>query len=457
VSGPNTNDRRVFRVGYFFDGDVGFFNDRVLYLEGGRIRGIFGASDSSPQAEALRQEFLHSPVVDLPDAYLLPGLINAHQHFYSALALAVSYDERPPNFPELLRQRWWRLDRALNLESVALCAQVSALQGLRHGCTAVFDHHSSPSCIRGSLAAMAEALEPLQLTAVLCYETSDRNGSQAFADAVEENLCFMEACRSSENVRGMFGLHAGFTLGERSLKKVAELGNRAAPIHVHVAEDTCDVEHARSLGYKGPLDRLRAFGLLNEESLLVHGVHLSKYELQLAAELGCRVAICGESNFNNRVGTPKASGFRSDRILMGTDGMSCDMLATARATLLALSACDPAEPEPQVPVGKMLWDNAPQYLSVVLNRNFGRVRVGEFADFSIFPYVPVSPVTSETAYSHIMSGVSMDARASWVYANGVPVLENGEFTMVDEAAIQAEARRVSVNLAQRFESLTPFP
>ena len=72
------------------------------------------------------------------------------------------------------------------------------------------------------------AFSDLGITAVLCHETSDRNGPEAFEQSIEENLAFAEAHRSNPDRRGMFGLHASFTLSEDSLKRIAAASSLAA-------------------------------------------------------------------------------------------------------------------------------------------------------------------------------------------------------------------------------------
>ena len=116
-------------------------------------------------------------VVDVAGTLVLPGLVNAHTHLYSALARGMPGPAEPPRrFVEILERVWWRLDRALDEESVRVSALVGAIEAARSGTTTLFDHHSSPSFIRGSLATLRRAVEEVGLRSVLCYETTDRNG-----------------------------------------------------------------------------------------------------------------------------------------------------------------------------------------------------------------------------------------------------------------------------------------
>ena len=59
--------------------------------------------------------------------------------------------------PEVLERVWWRLDRALDAESVYLSGLVGAIEAALSGTTLVIDHHASPSFIRGSLDLLRRA------------------------------------------------------------------------------------------------------------------------------------------------------------------------------------------------------------------------------------------------------------------------------------------------------------
>ena len=71
-----------------------------------------------------------------------------------------------------------------------LSGLVCALEAVKAGCTAVIDHHASPSFIEGSLSTLKEGFEKVGLRGVLCYETTDRNGRDGARQGVEENRRF---------------------------------------------------------------------------------------------------------------------------------------------------------------------------------------------------------------------------------------------------------------------------
>src|SRR5215216_5920215 len=117
-------------------------------------------------------------VIALDRKLVLPGMVCAHTHLYSALARGMPPPPRAPlNFKEILELIWWRLDRALDEETIYWSAMAGAMDAARAGTTCLFDHHASPAHITGSLQIVSEAIEKVGLRGVLCYEVTDRGGS----------------------------------------------------------------------------------------------------------------------------------------------------------------------------------------------------------------------------------------------------------------------------------------
>src|SRR5690606_19407683 len=99
-----------------------------------------------------------------------------------------------------------------------LSALLGGIAALRSGCTTVIDHHASPNAIHGSLDHVAEAMDALGLRACLCYEVTDRDGEERAKAGIEENVRFLERVAAAPGrLRGKFGLHASFTVSDRTL------------------------------------------------------------------------------------------------------------------------------------------------------------------------------------------------------------------------------------------------
>ena len=153
----------------------------ALLVEDGRIARI------APPASI---EGSFDRVLDAKGKVVLPGLVNAHMHFYSTLVRGLGKAAPSRDFQEVLENLWWRLDRKLSLADVEVSAQVILLEAIRKGTTTLVDHHASPGAVRGSLDAIACAVKACGLRACLCYEVSDRDGERVADEGLEENAAF---------------------------------------------------------------------------------------------------------------------------------------------------------------------------------------------------------------------------------------------------------------------------
>lgn len=248
--------------------------------------------------------------------------VNAHTHLYSGLVpLGMPPAEPPPpNFLAILERIWWRLDRALDEESVAASARYYVAAALLHGTTGLIDHHESPNVIEGSLDVIADVCQELGLPAVLCYGASERNGGPDEARrGLAECRRFIET-NSRPLVRGVVGLHASFTVGDETLRAAGRLARELdTVVHVHLAEDLADVEHAAACGHRHPLERLLAAEALPTGSILAHGVHMGAAEMSVCNDRGLWLVHNPRSNEGNRVGWAGALA-HAERVALGTDG-----------------------------------------------------------------------------------------------------------------------------------------
>jgi putative selenium metabolism protein SsnA len=386
-------------------------------------------------------------VLDLAGELVLPGLVNAHTHLYSALARGMpGPKESPRSFVEILEKVWWRLDRALDEESVYLSGLVGAIEAARSGTTALFDHHASPSCTAGSLTALRRAVEAVGLRSVLCYETTDRNGLEGRDAGIAENRAF-QAKGASPLTLGMVGAHASFTLSQESLDLLAgAVRDGATSLHVHVAEDRADVEDCRKRSGVGLVERLRSHELLVRGTILVHGVHLSAQELLDAQAAGAWLVHCPRSNMNNAVGHAPTVAFR--RAALGTDGLDEDMLAEARVAFLKMR--DAGRADAFAAAFEMLVGGH-RLAAAAFGLPLGRLDAGAPADLVVLDYRPPTPLTGQNLAGHLLFGLDRSHVRSTMVA-GRFVLCERRIVAVDEAAVLASARRAAERLWERMRT-----
>jgi putative selenium metabolism protein SsnA len=388
-------------------------------------------------------------VVDLGGALVLPGLVNAHTHLYSALARGMPGPAAAPrHFVEILEAVWWRLDRALDQESVYLSGLVGGIEAALSGTTLLVDHHSSPSFIRGSLETLQRALEEVGLRAVLCYEVTDRNGLEGRDRGVEENLAFLRS-GVTPLTRGMVGAHASFTLSDGSLERLAgALRESGAALHIHVAEDRADVEDCQRRHGVAIPERLDRHGLLAPGTLLAHCVHLTREQIQAVHAGGAWVSHNPRSNMNNAVGYAPTDAL--GRAALGTDGIDQDMLAEARAAYLKMRDVGRAD---ALEATLRLLAGGHRLAAERFGRPFGRLDAGAPADLVVLDYATPTPLHTGNLAGHLLFGVDRSHVRSVMVA-GRWIVKDRRLTAVDARAVLARARTAAEALWDRMARLS---
>jgi putative selenium metabolism protein SsnA len=386
-------------------------------------------------------------VISLAGRLIMPGLVCAHTHLYSALARGMPAPMRAPgNFKEILELVWWRLDRALDEETIYWSAMAGALDAARAGTTCLFDHHASPRKVTGSLGVVGEALQRVGLRGVLCYEVTDRGGVRERDEGLDENRAFLEWTRGpngaeAELFRGLVGAHASFTLSDESLGGLAELMQKYdAGLHIHVAEDLCDEEDARKTYGASVVERLARAGALNRQTILAHGTHLDKREIEMARAAGVWFAHNPRSNMNNRVGYAPVAAF-GDRVVVGTDGIGADMFEETRAAFFKSQ-------DEHSGLDANSWLRALTNNQRMAGEAFGlemsTLEAGSAADLVVMNYQSPTEVTADNLAWHFLFGMNSAAIESVMVA-GRFVIRNNR-SQLDEDALYGEARRASEKL-----------
>lgn len=382
-------------------------------------------------------------VVDCAGALVLPGLVNGHTHLYAALGVGMRPVSPPPkSFVEILQAGAWRLDQAHDAESITTSARIGALDALRCGTTTLFDHHSSPNCVAGSLDLVEGALAEVGLRGILCYETTDRHGPDGRAQGLEESRRYLEKRMQAYSPRfaGVVGAHASFTLEDETLEQLAWLAaDFDTGVHMHVAEDVADEEDCQEKYQTFLIDRLAGHKLLKSESVFVHGTHFDAEAISRVREAGATLVHCPRSNMNNGVGTVPMAAYNCP-VMLGSDGFASDLFAEAQAAWL-VARQDQANLPPAAVLVR--FAQAARRASKALQTTVGKLERDAAADVVITDYRPATPLTTDNLAAHFLFAL----RANHV----VSVIVDGEWRLRDRSVLsrnEARDRVAAIDVAQ---------
>lgn len=353
----------------------------------------------------------------------LPG-VNFHEHIYSRLAKGQPFSGPTETFGEVLENIWWKLDMALDKEMVRASARLTAQESIRQGVTYIIDHHASPRNTRGSLDWISNVLRDAGLRGVLCFETSDRNGPDLREDALWENEFFLRDCVQDEDFKAMLGLHASFTVDDGTLEKSRKIVEKyKTGIHIHLCEGKTDrVESVRKYG-AAPVERLAKFNLLNERSILAHGIDLTPEEYRTIEARGSAIVYNPDSNLNNSVGLPLYADVpKSIPLLAGTDGMHANPQRSLKQLFLLHRHQGNPSAESFAWIAKIYFDQL-EFIQKYF-ADFTTLQTGDRADLVIWDYIPPTPFGTDNFWGHYIFGL-LESQAH-------SVMQKGQWLLLDK-------------------------
>lgn len=418
----------------------------AVLCDGGLIKAIAPANTFTGR---------YDTIIDATGTVVLPGFINAHMHFYSTMVRGFGKAAPSKDFNEVLNNLWWKLDRRLTVEDSYYSALIPLIDAVRHGTTTLIDHHASPFAVTGSLPRIADAVKETGLRASLCYEVSDRDGDAVAEAGLKENAEFIAHCKKQgdNQLKGLFGLHASFTVSDKTLEKASRLGKELGTgFHVHTAEAKSDQDYCEQHYKMRVVERFNKFGILGPNSITAHCVHVNEHELELLASTGTAVVHNPQSNMNNAVGIADLVKMASKGVLvgLGTDAMTVNMLEEVRVALWAQHL---GQKNPSVgfmeALSTLLVNNA-----TIANRYWkpfiGELKEGYAADIVLIDYISPTQFDETTFLGHLAFGISQSVVNTTIAAGNVLMQDRQLKLNIDEERINARSRELAAELWNRM-------
>lgn len=402
----------------------------------------------------------------------LPGLPNLHSHtFQRGMAgLAERRGASEDSFWTWREVMYRFLDRLSpdDVQAIAAQAMVEMLEG---GFTALAEfhylHHDKDGRAYGDIAAMGAAIAAaaeetgigLTLLPVL-YRYGNFGGAAAAPGQrrfLNDRDAYVRLVEGSE--RAVAGLpdarvglapHSLRAVALEDLAWVAEL-RPEAPLHIHVAEQTREVEDSLAITGRRPVELLMQNVAVNQRWCLIHATHLDDAERDALALSGAVAGLCPitEANLGDGIFDGVRYRAKGGRIGVGSDsnveigaGGELRMLEYSqrlRDRRRALWA------RPGVSAGLGLWQDTCAGGAQACGRSIGAIAVGRRADL----------VTLDAGHPALLGkrgDVALDSAifaapalpVAQVLVGGKPVVSGGRH--IDRARIAARYGRAIRNL-----------
>jgi len=391
---------------------------------------------------------------------VMPGLICAHTHLYGELLRGASLNIEPPNdFTQILQRVWWPMDETMMLDDAYASALIGCLEFLKTGTTCFADTFSGPNAIHQSLDHIARAVKQVGIRGILSYEATERHGTDEGEKGIEENVRFIEKIKKEreDTVRGMFSIHASFTVSDQLMKSVNELGEKYnVPITIHTSEGLVDLYHNFEKYGKRTIERLNHVGILSPNLVLAHCVQVDDNEIELLKRTGAKVAHNPMSNMLNAVGVAPIVRMLEKNISvgLGNDGYVFDGFENIRTTFLIhkVHHLDPRVMDMQTVLEMATIKGAELY---GLENEIGSLDVGKKADIILIkPDIISTPLTQQSVSGHIVNAIcGKDVQT--VIVGGQVVLENRKTLTIDENTASKVSQEAARKFLKRLENASP--
>ena len=253
------------------------------------------------------------------DHLRLPGIPNLHSHaFQRAMAGLTERRTNPADSFWTWRELMYRFAARITPESLHAIAAQLYVEMLEAGYTTVCEfhylHHQPNGDPHADPAAMSQALiqaardTGIRLTLLpVLYMTPGFGGGplserqRRFGHSVDLFVALVRQLRvqESDTLKLGIALHSLRAVPEAAMRDVlAAFAGDRLPIHIHIAEQTAEVDECVQRRGARPVEWLLGNADVNADWTLVHATHLTDNEVQRVADSGATVAICPSTEAN---------------------------------------------------------------------------------------------------------------------------------------------------------------
>lgn len=419
--------------------------DRWVVIEDNRIAAV---SDARP-ADVDR-------LLDRPGRFILPGLLNLHNHCFSE-AVARTHTEDGggrKNSQSIIYSVLLPLTKSgieiLSPEERLAIGRLGMLQLMKGGATTVMEPFRAgiPEMFDAALEMgmrfygapylFSSADPKTDEKGVVQYNVTDASGTDSERDLATWNGLHEKWHGLDDNrIRLTMSPHATDTC-DPDLLRAAHARARELGVHVttHLAQSASEVEViGKRYGGRTPAEYLDWLGLLGPDLLAAHCIASSDSDLDLMAQRGMTVLNCPRVFAR----TGKTAAFarfaqKGIRTVVGTDGYNMDLLGEINAAAMISKV---VTGDATVATSPTMIDAITVQAAAAIDRtDLGEIRPGATADLTV---VDMTHPHMQPLFDPMKALVWLANRANIdsVIVDGRILVENGNYTLGDEASITA--------------------
>ena len=453
-----------------FDAEDRTLDGGEVWFTGGEIRAVGPAGSFAPPEGAA------VTAIEAAGRLVLPGMINAHSHSYTAL-LKGTVDAVPLDL-YMIRAMAGGSDRTPR--EIFVSAQVDCLTLLKCGITAVIDHYSErPALTREGLEAVAAGYREAGLRARIApmfadlpyletvplapgalpdhlrahYESFPRPDPEYYFAVIERAIADLET--GGGRIGLLYGVDGPQRCSRALIEMTADAKRRTGlGLHTHMLEAKTQAAMRAPEAAEGFVARLARLGIIDQASSFAHFVWSAEDDIAAAREAGVTIIHPAPSNMMLGSGVCPMLRLVAEGIpvAFGSDGSNCNPAGLLETIRVATYLSRVTEPNPDK------WIDAPGMLRLAMTGGaramgepgrIGTLAPGARADIVVIDTRNHWHRPMGDPWRHLLF-YEQGGGTEHVWIDGAQVVRDGRVLTIDEEAILAEAEEIARGYAARM-------
>jgi len=396
-------------------------------------------------------------ILDASNAAILPGFIQGHVHVVQSL---LRHQADGLELLEWLRLRTWPYEAALDADGVEAAAELGIVELLCGGTTTVLDFGTTHDHNRVFCAA--EGLG-IRFVSGKTHMDIGEGAPSALLEDPERSLS--DAAELGKRWHGAAGGRLRYAVAPRFalscspglLRGCADLARAHGwLLQTHAAENSDEVEEVRALSGMSNIDFLDSHGLVGNDVILAHGIHLDEADVQRLAATRTTICHCPGANLKLGSGIADVPGLLQSGIpvVLGADGPPCNnRLSIFHEMSLAATIHGlrhgPSALDPWAVLGMATRDAA---RALGIGDEVGTLEIGKAGDVIVVELDEWSTLPGGDPASRIVFGGGPHLIRHVIVA-GQPLVVDGKLVDVDTEALRHRIDQAWKATRRRMEEM----
>ena len=368
---------------------------------------------------------------------LIPGFVNAHTH--AAMTLFRGFGDDMPLMP-WLEQKIWPNEAKLTREDVYWGTKLACLEMIKSGTTTFFDMYHK-------FRATADAVEEMGLRALLSGVCFDHFKPELAEKSKRENeKLVVDVAGYGKRIRYAIGPHAIYTVSGELLQWIHGFAaEHSVPIHLHLAETEGEVRDSVKQFGLTPVRYLYKLGILSPRLIIAHGIYVDDDEIRMLADHGVKVVHNPASNMKLASGVALIPRMLELDVPVGlaVDGSASNDGSSLLEEMRVCYLLHRLHSSAAAPTGYDVLKMATRGSARLLGRDdLGQLAPGKAADFFLVNLERLGLVGAQFDPMSMLGTVGFPGSVDYTVVGGVPVVQQGELTTMDETELVLKANQV---------------